>query len=63
MRAYWLRALVLRMVRPLFVKDIDPNEDFACAECGKPVLRRQLYCSVICTDMFEDRARRQQYFH
>ena len=37
------------LIRPFVVLGkIDPNEDFKCMECGKPVLRRVLYCSQVC---------------
>lgn len=30
------------------IDDKDPNEDFICCHCGKPVQTRILYCSVEC---------------
>lgn len=43
-----VKALLFRIVRPLFVKDVDRNEDYECVECGEPVLRRDLVCSEEC---------------
>lgn len=43
-------AWVFSLLRPLFVSDIDPNEDFVCGECARPVLRRYLYCSAACAN-------------
>lgn len=31
-----------------FTRRIDPNEDFNCGQCGKPLLRRVLFCSAEC---------------
>jgi len=31
----------------------DPNEDFVCGHCMKPVLRRYIYCSVACAEADE----------
>lgn len=36
------------LIRPLFVDDVDHNEDYDCGLCGKPVLRRYLFCSEEC---------------
>jgi len=45
----WLvLSFVHDMVRWMVVRDIDPNEDFNCVYCSKPVLRRWLYCSDAC---------------
>lgn len=38
------------LIRPLFVKDWDFNEDFNCGGCGMPFLRRYLYCNQECED-------------
>jgi predicted nucleic acid-binding Zn ribbon protein len=32
----------------MFVRDVDPNEDYTCEVCGEPVLLRWLYCSEAC---------------
>ena len=37
-------------IRWIFVPDYNINEDYNCMYCGKPVLRRYLYCSQKCTD-------------
>ena len=37
-----------KLIRPLFVKRIDLNEDFVCCECGEPVLKRSIFCSSGC---------------
>ena len=43
-----IKAWLLRMIRPLFVGDVDPNEDYECCQCGEPVLERHLFCSAKC---------------
>jgi hypothetical protein len=48
----FVKALFFKMIRPLFVKDIDPNEDYNCITCNEPVLYRDLYCSQECYDYF-----------
>ena len=50
-----LKAYVFDLVRRLFWDDYDPNEDFNCCYCGKPVFHRYLFCSIKCTDKFEQR--------
>jgi hypothetical protein len=42
---YWFYEIV----RPIFVSDIDRNEDYNCGYCCKPVLKRILYCSETCS--------------
>ena len=41
------------IIRPLFVEDINVNEDYNCCECNKPVLRRVMLCSVKCVEPWE----------
>ena len=38
----WRRILarVYRAIRPLFVRDVDPNEDYECIQCGYPMVGR-----------------------
>ena len=43
-----IKAWLYKLIRPLFVKNINPNEDFICMTCCAPVLRRYLFCSVKC---------------
>lgn len=43
-----IKAWLFRLVRPLFVRDVDPNEDYVCCHCGEPVLKRWLFCSDRC---------------
>lgn len=43
-----LRKFFFDLIRPLFVRDVSPNEDFECCECQRPVLRRVLFCSRSC---------------
>lgn len=43
-----LRKFFFNLIRPLFVRNMAPNEDFNCTECGQPVLRRVLFCSRGC---------------
>jgi hypothetical protein len=38
------------LIRPLFVKGIDPNEDYFCVICNRPVLKRYFCCSDKCYD-------------
>lgn len=47
-----LQAWFYWLIRPIFVTDIDPNEDFSCGLCGNPVLRRVLFCSSRCCNEF-----------
>ena len=46
---YWLLRKFYDAIRPLFVYDVDPNEDYTCCWCNKPVLKRVLYCSEECS--------------
>ena len=48
-KSWAVMAFVYRIIRPLFVKDLDPNEDYVCLMCCKPVLTRDLYCSAKCS--------------
>lgn len=48
-----LLSFIYNLIRPLFVEDIDPNEDFVCGKCSKPVLTRVLFCSKRCEDLFD----------
>jgi hypothetical protein len=41
------------IIRPLFIKNIDLNEDYYCGWCCKPVLKRYIFCSVKCSDADE----------
>ena len=54
-RPYKWRVLDLfySLIRPLFVRDVDSNEDYLCIMCGKPVLRRFLTCSIKCSNDFD----------
>jgi hypothetical protein len=45
---YYLQNKLYYLVRPLFVDTVDPNEDYICMYCQKPVLKRYLYCSLEC---------------
>ena len=42
------KRLLFELIRPLFVRDIKPREEFLCEECRGPVLRRVLFCSRKC---------------
>jgi hypothetical protein len=44
-----MKRFLFKLIRPLFVKNISPNEDFDCVTCGKPLLRRYLACSEKCS--------------
>lgn len=43
-----IKAKVFETIRPLFVPNVDKNEDYICGQCGEPVLKRYLYCSDKC---------------
>jgi hypothetical protein len=48
---WWLAlSFAYNMVRWVLLRDmhVDPNEDFNCGHCSKPVLRRWMYCSDAC---------------
>ncbi len=36
-------------LRPFFIRNPQAKEDFDCANCGKALLRRVLFCSDHCT--------------
>lgn len=48
-----LLDIFYEIIRFLFVKNIDINEDFNCGMCNKPVLRRYLFCSIKCEKNFD----------
>lgn len=50
---YVFLDILYKMIRPLFVKNIDPNEDFYCVYCNKPVLERYIFCSKECSELLE----------
>jgi hypothetical protein len=54
MKRSFMLALFYKLIRPLFVRDADLNEDYECIVCGKPVLHRRLYCSRRCFDAGRD---------
>jgi hypothetical protein len=39
-----VKAFIFKLIRPLFVDDLDVNEEFNCVVCGTSVLRRKLLC-------------------
>jgi hypothetical protein len=43
------------LIRPLFVRNIRPNEEFRCEECRGPMLRRTIFCSRDCHTAHSDR--------
>jgi hypothetical protein len=47
-----IKAIVFKLIRPMFVKNIDPREDYECVMCGEPVLLRYLTCSKECSEKF-----------
>lgn len=47
-----IKKIIYDFIRPLFVDDIDQNEDFVCCICNKPVLTRILTCSNKCYKEF-----------
>jgi len=50
-RLWWsfLNALYTG-IRYFCMKDFDPNEDFFCCGCFKPVLNRYIFCSKECAE-------------
>ena len=63
MKLSWrIKASFFKLIRPLFVKDLDVYEDFECEACGNPVLKRYFYCSKECSDI-EDTSKTSQEFH
>lgn len=48
-----LMKAIFDLLRPLFVKDWDRNEDYICGHCGRPVLKRYLFCSRECSSIFD----------
>ncbi len=54
MKLSWkIQEKFYKLIRPLFVKDVDLNEDYNCMQCDKPVLRRFLFCSEKCSAKFD----------
>ncbi len=51
-----LKRRFYKIIRPLFVLNIDPNEDFECGWCKEPLLRRVLFCSSECSFLSEREA-------
>ena len=48
---WWLAlSFAYNMVRWMIVPRVDPNEDFNCCHCSKPVLQRYMYCSDACDE-------------
>jgi hypothetical protein len=45
-----IKKWFFKLIRPLFVRNVDSNEDFSCGHCGEPVLKRFLFCSDYCTE-------------
>ena len=43
-----IKNWLFRLIRPLFVANVDPSEDYECIMCEEPVLRRRLTCSASC---------------
>ena len=54
-------ALIYNLIRPLFVKGWDFNEDYNCGHCGKPVLTRVLYCSDSCYNLYLEENTKQAH--
>lgn len=50
-----LKTLVFDLIRPLFVKNIKPNEEFLCETCRGPILRRVVFCSSKCHNIHTDK--------
>lgn len=49
------KQLFFDIIRPLFVRDIKPGEEFLCEECRGPMLRRVVFCSQKCHNAHCDR--------
>jgi hypothetical protein len=53
-KTYAIKMFIYNCVRRYFWISYNPNEDFACMQCGKPVFKRLLTCSAKCWEEFED---------
>lgn len=51
-----LKARLYHWLRPYLMHNPDPNEDFNCANCQQPLLRRVLFCSDFCTEQFLEKS-------
>jgi hypothetical protein len=45
-----IKTRLFNLIRRFFVADWDRNEDYICGNCGEPVLKRYLYCSLECKE-------------
>ena len=52
------KSFIFDLIRYLFWKDYDVNEDFRCSNCGKEFYKRQIYCSVKCSKEHEEYIRK-----
>jgi len=52
-RFEYFQRKIYHILRVLFWKSFDPNEDFGCGNCGRPVFRRFLYCNARCSQYFD----------
>ena len=48
-KLYWRFLNKLFSFARYLKKDYDPNEDYYCCNCSKPVFRRVLFCSELCS--------------
>lgn len=48
-----IKAFFFKLIRPLFVDNVNPNEDYECVMCREPVLRRYLTCSKKCAEKLD----------
>ena len=51
-----IRKIFFNLIRPFFVWDIDPNDDYVCVNCGRSVLTRNLFCKNKCYQEFKLKA-------
>jgi len=49
-----IRFFVFNLIRRIFWKSYNPNEDFTCCCCQKELYHRYLFCSSACSDKFDE---------
>ena len=49
---YVILNMLYDIIRRMFWKDYDSNENFICACCGKPLYERLIFCSKKCSDKY-----------
>ena len=60
MKYHWrLMDFFFDLIRREFWKDYDPNEEFYCCHCCKPVFKRYIFCSDKCEKLDEIKMKKQ----